>query len=67
MKTLAAQALAYQYKLQIDTSTTIINNSDKALNQIDKALKDLLEARDKLRLLNDMAKDKLKEGEKKSE
>ena len=67
MKTLAAQALSYQYKLQIDTSTTIINNSDKALNQIDKALKDLLEARDKLRLLNDMAKDKLKEGEKKSE
>ncbi len=67
MKTLAAQALAYQYKLQIDTSKTIINNNNRALNQIDQALKDLLDATNKLKLLNEMAKESLREEETQEE
>jgi len=64
MKTLAAQALAYQYKLQIDTATTILNNNTAALNVLDTALNDMITATEKLKKLNDMAKDNIKEVEK---
>ena len=64
MKTLAAQALAYQYKLQIDTATTILNNNTAALNVLDTALTDMITATEKLKKLNDMAKDNIKEVEK---
>ena len=64
MKTLAAQALAYQYKLLIDTATTILNNNTAALSVLDKALNDMLIATEKLKKLNDMAKDNIKEVEK---
>lgn len=64
MKTLAAQALAYQYKLQIDTATTILNNNTAALSVLDTALNDMITATEKLKKLNDMAKDNIKEVEK---
>ena len=37
MKTLAAQALAYQYKLQIETAQAVINNTNAGLDLIDKS------------------------------
>ena len=49
MKTLAAQALAYQYKLQIDTATAILNNNTAALNVLDTALNDMITATEKLK------------------
>ena len=52
MKQLAAQALAYQYKLQIDNAKAIINNANAGLEFIDKALKDTISATEKLKLLN---------------
>ena len=64
MKSLAAQALAYQYKLQIDTATTILNNNNAALNVLDTALNDMITATEKLKTLNNMAKDNIKEVEK---
>ena len=51
MKTLAAQALAYQYKLQIDTATAILNNNTAALNVLDTALNDMITATEKLKTL----------------
>ena len=38
MKTLAAQALAYQYKLQIETAQAVINNNNAGLDLIDRSL-----------------------------
>mgnify|MGYP003150649714 FL=1 len=67
MKTLAAQALAYQYKLQIDTATTILNNNTAALNVLDTALNDMITATEKLKKLNDMAKENIKEVEETKE
>ena len=67
MNTLAAQALAYQYKLQIDTATTILNNNTAALSVLDKALNDMLIATEKLKKLNDMAKENVKEVEETKE
>ena len=67
MKTLAAQALAYQYKLQIDTATTILNNNTAALSVLDAALNDMITATEKLKKLNDMAKENIKEVEETKE
>jgi len=67
MKTLAAQALAYQYKLQIDTATAILNNNTAALNVLDTALNDMITATEKLKKLNDMAKENIKEVEETKE
>ena len=44
MKTLAAQALAYQYKLQIETAQAVINNTNAGLDFIDKSLDDVIKA-----------------------
>tara|TARA_X000001388_G_C2160467_1_gene95950 strand:+ start:47 stop:256 length:210 start_codon:yes stop_codon:yes gene_type:complete len=52
MKNLAAQALAFQYKLQIDNATSLINVNHKPLNEIDKALGEMVIANQKLQLLN---------------
>ncbi len=52
MKNLAAQALAFQYKLQIDNATSLININHKPLNEIDKALGEMVIANQKLQLLN---------------
>ena len=52
MKNLAAQALAFQYKLQIDNATSLINVNHKPLQEIDKALGEMVIANQKLQLLN---------------
>ena len=67
MKQLAAQALAYQYKLQLETAKTIINNNTATLTMVDQALTDISVATEKLKLLNDMAKSSLKEVESQEE
>ena len=38
MKKLAAQALAFQYQLQIENAQAVLNNSNAALNLIDQSL-----------------------------
>ena len=57
MKTLAAQALAYQYKLQIETAQAVINNNNAGLDFIDKALDEVIKTTEKLKLLNTMVKE----------
>ena len=52
MKNLAAQVLAFQYKLQIDNATSLINVNHKPLEEIDKALGEMVIANQKLQLLN---------------
>ena len=52
MKNLAAQALAFQYKLQIDNATSLINVNHKPLEEIDIALGQMVIANQKLQLLN---------------
>ena len=52
MRNLAAQALAFQYKLQIDNATSLINVNHKPLEEIDKALGQMVIANQKLQLLN---------------
>jgi|TARA_B100001094_G_C17474872_1_gene459194 regulator of replication initiation timing len=52
MKNLAAQALAFQYKLQIDNATSLINVNHKPLQDLDKALGEMVTANQKLQLLN---------------
>ena len=61
MKTLAAQALAYQYKLQIETAQAVINNNNAGLDLIDRSLNEVLKATEKLKLLNSMVKENTKE------
>ena len=64
MKTLAAQALAYQYKLQIETAKAVINNNNAGLDLLDRSLNEIIQATEKLKALNDMAKSSIKEVEK---
>ena len=52
MKNLAVQALAFQYKLQIDNATSLINVNHKPLQDLDKALGEMVIANQKLQLLN---------------
>ena len=52
MKQLAAQALAFQYKLQLENATSLINTNNRPLDEIDKALTDMVLANQKLQLLN---------------
>jgi hypothetical protein len=54
MKKLAAQALAFQYRLQIENAQTILNNNNSALNTVDQALHDIINATEKLKMLNSM-------------
>jgi hypothetical protein len=54
MKKLAAQALAFQYRLQIETAQTILNNNNSSLNTVDQALHDIINATEKLKMLNNM-------------
>ena len=61
MKKLAAQALAFQYQLQIENAKALLNANNTALDMIDKALKDVIEANEKLKILNDMMADAVKE------
>ena len=61
MKKLAAQALAFQYQLQIENAQTVINNSNAALNLIDQSLHDIITANEKLKTLNSMMSSAIKE------
>ena len=61
MKKLAAQALAFQYHLQIENAQTVLNNSNAALNLIDKSLNDIITANEKLKTLNTMMSSAVKE------
>jgi hypothetical protein len=54
MKKLAAQALAFQYRLQIENAQTILNNNNSSLNTVDQALHDIINATEKLKMLNSM-------------
>ena len=61
MKKLAAQALAFQYQLQIENAQTILNNSNAALSLIDQSLHDIITANEKLKTLNTMMSSAIKE------
>jgi hypothetical protein len=61
MKKLAAQALAFQYQLQIENAQNILNNNHAALNMIDTALKEIIIANEKLKVVNDMMQNAIKE------
>ena len=67
MKKLAAQALAFQYQLQIENAQTVLNNSNAALNLIDKSLHDIITANEKLKTLNTMMSSAIKEIKKEEE
>jgi hypothetical protein len=64
MKKLAAQALAFQYQLQLENAQAILNANNTALDTIDKALKDIIEINQKLQMINGMMADAVKETEK---
>ena len=61
MKKLAAQALAFQYQLQIENAQTILNNNHAALNMVDQALNEIITANEKLKVVNDMMQNAIKE------
>ena len=61
MKKLAAQALAFQYQLQIENAQTILNNGNAALSLIDQSLHDIITANEKLKTLNTMMSSAIKE------
>jgi hypothetical protein len=51
MKKLAAQALAFQYKLKIESAENLLNAPNTPLNVLDQALKDITETNAKLKVL----------------
>tara|TARA_R100000900_G_scaffold1553_1_gene3422 strand:+ start:137 stop:349 length:213 start_codon:yes stop_codon:yes gene_type:complete len=67
MKKLAAQALAFQYQLQIENAQAVLNNSNAALNLIDQSLHDIITANEKLKTLNTMMSSAIKEIKKEEE
>ena len=64
MKKLAAQALAFQYQLQLENAQAILNANNATLDIIDKALKETIETNQKLQMINGMMADAVKETEK---
>ena len=67
MKKLAAQALAFQYQLQIENAQAVLNNTNAGLNMIDQALQEVMTANEKLKMLNDMMQSVMKEVESEKE
>jgi regulator of replication initiation timing len=63
MKKLAAQALAFQYQLQIENAQAVLNNTNAGLNMIDQALQEVMTANEKLKMLNGMMQNVMKEVE----
>ena len=61
MKKLAAQALAFQYQLQIENAQAVLNNSHAALNMIDQSSHEIITANEKLKTLNTMMSSAIKE------
>jgi hypothetical protein len=51
MKKLAAQALAFQYKLKIENAESLLNAPNTPLNVLDQALRDITETNAKLKVL----------------
>tara|TARA_R100000458_G_scaffold26967_1_gene24451 strand:+ start:536 stop:754 length:219 start_codon:yes stop_codon:yes gene_type:complete len=67
MKSLAAQALTFQYKLQLENAKNTINKNNVALGDVDKALNDMFTASTKLKLLNDLVESNIKKVENQEE
>ena len=67
MKKLAAQALAFQYQLQIENAQAVLNNNHAALNLVDQALHEVITANEKLKLINNMMQNVVKEVESEKE
>ena len=67
MKNLAAQALTFQYKLQLENAKNTINNDSTPLNEVDKALGDIFTATTKLRLLKELVDSSTKKVEPEEE
>ena len=67
MKKLAAQALAFQYQLQIENAQAVLNNNNEALNMFDQALHEVINANEKLKVLNTMMQNVVKEVESEKE
>ena len=67
MKKLAAQALAFQYQLQIENAQAVLNNNHAALNLVDQALHEVITANEKLKVLNNMMQNVVKEVESEKE
>ena len=67
MKKLAAQALAFQYQLQIENAQAVLNNNNAALNSVDQALHEVITANEKLKILNNMMQNVVKEVESEKE
>tara|TARA_Y100000592_G_scaffold17729_1_gene26657 strand:- start:618 stop:824 length:207 start_codon:yes stop_codon:yes gene_type:complete len=65
MKKLAAQALAFQYQLQIENAQAVLNNNHAALNLVDQALHEIITANEKLKIINTMMQNVVKEVEEK--
>ena len=67
MKKLAAQALAFQYQLQIENAQAVLNNNHAALNLVDQALHEIINANEKLKIINNMMQNVVKEVESEKE
>jgi hypothetical protein len=67
MKKLAAQALAFQYQLQIENAQAVLNNNHAALNIVDQALHEIINANEKLKIINNMMQNVVKEVESEKE
>jgi len=67
MKKLAAQALAFQYQLQIENAQAVLNNNHAALNLVDQALHEIITANEKLKIINNMMQNVVKEVESEKE
>ena len=50
MKKLAAQALAFQYKLKIENAENLLSASNTPLNVLDQARRDITETNAKLKV-----------------
>ena len=67
MKSLAAQALTFQYKLQLENAKNIIDMNNISLSRVDEALQDIFTATTKLKLLNDLVENNIKKVETQEE
>ena len=67
MKKLAAQALAFQYQLQIENAQAVLNNTNAGLNMIDQALQEVMTANENFKMLNGMMQNVMKEVESEKE
>jgi len=67
MKSLAAQALTFQYKLQLENAKSVINMNNISLSRVDEALQDIFTAKTKLKLLNDLVENNIKKVETQEE